>query len=126
MSDALASTIARVSATTRCRYCGDVVAPDAILCPCRIERGELPHTEWGAETKRFLCVRKVERVREQFTSEHPFWERLALDLYRGTWRGDGPGRVLLPMSASIVDVFPHVAGDAAAWIAAGRPVTFTL
>lgn len=126
MPDALASTIARVAATTMCRSCGHAVAPDVVLCPCRIERGELPHTEWGADTKRFLCVQKIVRIREQFTNEGAFWERLALDVYRGTWRGDGAKRVPLTMAANIIDILPHAAGDAAAWAAAGYPIPWTI
>lgn len=126
MSDALASTIARVSAMVSCRSCGAAIAPDVILCPCRVAQGELPHTEWPASLKRHLCVLKVMRVRAMFTSEQPFWERLALDAYRGTWRGEGSQRVLLPYAATVVDVFPHAAGDAALWAASGYPVPWMI
>lgn len=126
MSDPLASTIARVSATTRCRHCGDIVAPDVILCPCRVARGELPHTEWPASLKRHLCVLKVERVRSLFTNEGAFWERMLLDAYRGTSRGQGANRVALPYAATLVDCFPFAAGEAALWAASGYPVPWTI
>lgn len=126
MLGALAAKIAHVQALRRCRSCGQAVPPDAILCACRIAAGELPHTEWPRDLKRYLCVRKVEHVRELFTTDQAFWERMARDLYCGTWRGEGRGRVLLPMAASIIDVFPHAAGDAALWAASGYPTTVTI
>lgn len=124
MPSALDTKIAEVAANTRCRHCSQPIPPDAIICACRIERGELPHTEWPKELKRLLCVRSIESRMWRGTSEQDMWERLLQSTYAGTTQGTGRSRIILPMSASVVDCFPFAAGDAALWAAAGYPTSF--
>jgi hypothetical protein len=121
---ALDSKIAEVSGIRVCRFCTRAIPVDAIICECRVERGELPHTEWPRELKRLLCVRVVERRMWKGCSEQSFWERIVTGLYAGTPQGSGASRIILPFSASVVECFPFAAGDAALWAAAGYPTQF--
>lgn len=125
MSDALAAKIAHVQALLVCRSCGRAITPDVVLCACRIERGELPHTEWPREMKRFLLVRAIERKRGEM-SEQYLWRKLLLDEYAGSTVGEGTTRRVLSRAITVVDAFPFAAGDAAAWTAAGCPTSFTI
>src|SRR5665213_3559346 len=124
MSSALEAKIAKVAATTVCRFCSQPVPPDAVICACRIERGELPHTEWPRELKRLLCVRTIERRMWYGCTEQSFWERMIVGLYAGTTQGTGTNRIILPMAAAVVECFPFAAGDSALWSAAGYPTLF--
>jgi len=126
MTTALDTKIAQVAAARMCRFCSQLVPADAVLCECRVARGETPHTEWPRELKRLLCVRMVESRMWRGTSEQDMWERLLLSTYAGTARGSGRSRIILPMSASVVDCFPFAAGDAALWGAAGCPTLYTI
>ena len=124
--DALEERIAKIAATTVCRFCSKPVPPEAVICACRIGRGELPHTEWPRELKRMLCVRTIERLYWRGTSEQSLWERLAVAAYAGSIQGEGRNRKIIPMNASVVEVFPYAAGDAALWAQSGYPTLFTI
>lgn len=118
--------IAQVAASRPCRFCTQLVPPEAVICQCRVARGELPHTEWPSELKRLLCVRSIESRMWRGTSEQDMWERLLQSTYAGTTQGAGRSRIILPMSASVVDCFPFAAGEAALWAAAGYPTLYTI
>lgn len=124
--DALEEKIAHIAATRLCRYCSQPVPPEAVICLCRIERGEIQHTDWEQTLKRFLCVRTVERRMWTGCTEQSFWERMVTGLYAGTAQGGGANRIILPMSASVVDCFPYAAGDSALWAASGYPTPYTI
>jgi hypothetical protein len=126
MSSALDSKIAQLAATRVCRFCSQMIAPEAVICACRIARGELPHTEWPKEVKRLLCVRTIESLMWPGTSEQDMWERRLQSIYAGTTQGAGVKRIILPMSASVVECFPLAAGDASLWSAAGYPTLYTI
>jgi len=123
---ALDSKIAEIAATRLCRFCSKQVPPDAVICACRVERGELPHTEWGSDVKRLLCVRTIERRMWKGTNEQDLWERMLTGLYAGTTQGSGVGRIILPMSASVVDCFPFAVGEASLWSQDGYPTLYTI
>jgi len=124
--DALDAKIAEVAATRLCRHCSKPIPADAVICACRIERGELPHTEWPRDVKRLLCVRTIESYMWRGTSEQSMWERLLQNVYAGTAQGSGRSRIILPMSAPVVDCFPYAASDAALWAAAGYQSLYTI
>lgn len=124
MPTALEAKIAQVAATKLCRFCQKPVPPDAVICACRIERGEIPHTEWPRELKRWLCVRAIERRRLSHMSEQDLWTGLATAEYLGRWVGDGRDRKIVNTTSTIVDVFPYAAGDAALWAKSGFSTSF--
>jgi len=124
MLSTLDSKIADVATLRVCRYCSKAVPADAIICECRIARGETPHTEWPRELKRLLCVRMVESRMWRGTSEHEFWSRMLTGVYAGTTQGEGRNRIILPFNASPVDCYPYAVGDASLWAAAGYPTSF--
>lgn len=122
----LDAAITRVLALRRCALCGrGVGVPPSVCLHCERAYVELPHTGWDRGVKRWLCVRTVERVRGTGT-EQALWERLLEATYRGTWRGEGTARVLVPCSAPVEQLYPYAVQDAAAWAAAGYPTGFTL
>jgi hypothetical protein len=124
MTSALDAKIAEMAATRLCRFCRQPITPDAVICSCRIARGELPHTEWPKELKRLLCVRTIESRMWRGTSEQSMWERLLISVYAGTTQGGGANRIILPMHASVVECFPFAAGDASLWAQSGYPTSF--
>ena len=126
MPESLDAKIAKVAATTVCRFCSKRIPPEAVICECRIARGELPHTEWPVDVKAMLLVREAERLMWKGTSEQSFWERLLVHAYAGTTQGSGVNSKIIPMSASVVDVFPFAAGDAALWAQSGYPTLYHL
>ena len=124
MSSALDVKIAEISANSRCRHCSKPIPPDAVICQCRIDRGELPHTEWGRDVKRFLCVRDIERQQLSHMTEQDLWVKLAIANYFGQFVGPKDNRHMITTLASIVEILPYAAGDAALWAAAGYPTSF--
>jgi hypothetical protein len=120
----LDSKIADVSGLRVCRFCSHAIPADAVICACRIARGELPHTEWPRDVKRLLCVRTIERRMWAGCSEQSAWERMLTALYAGTVQGTGANRVVLSHSAPVVDLFPFAAGDASLWAASGYPTLY--
>ncbi len=125
-TQSLESRIAHVGSLTVCRHCSAVIQPDVVLCPCRVARGELPHTEWPKSMKSLLCVRTIERRLWKGTGEQGFWERMLTETVGGTTRGEGAAGRIIPVNVSVVDAFPWAAGEAGAWVAAGRPTIYTI
>jgi len=122
---ALDSKIAQVAATRLCRFCGHAVPADAVICTCRVERGELPHTEWLPEVKQLLIARSIER-RMWGGSEHEMWERLLVATFGGTMQGVPPNHRVLKHEESPIVLLPFAAGEAALWVKSGSPTLYTI
>lgn len=119
--------IARVAGLRTCRLCGSGVPAAPAVCPsCSSVSITIPHTAYGRDVKRYLCMRAIARKMPAGMHDQYLFEQLLLDNYRNEWRDVTGGRRLIRRGVTIDEAFPYAVADTAVWIAANRPVPYTL
>ena len=98
--------IDRTAALTSCRFCGALVTAEEVLCACRVGRGEIPHTEYSSDLKRYLCTRTLERRMLPGTSMQSFWDRLVTGLYAGSTQAPAAAGSFFPCRRALRTAFP--------------------